>query len=582
MNYPSIEQYKDSIRLSEHTLKVLKDYIPVLRRDGELWFSSGNFAVVFKLKHRTTGREIALKCFTRHQEGRKQNFQKISECLKDYPSKYLVAYQYHDEELWAETGHEEGVEIPVLAMDWVDGLTLGDYVRQCCQTRNISALKSLFEEFKWFAFWLLSQPFAHGDLKPDNIIIQSDGKPVLLDYDGMYVPSMKGQKAQELGSPVYRHPRRTENDFNKRIDDFALVILLLELRILSLSPERLLSSGESLCLDQNDVSINALSRIASQIDINSTSSETSFWTSMLQHCESHLRRRSFNIDSLQNLIAQNLRSSPTELVVPPKVSVPDYIKPRLIFVKKGLFEMGDSMNDNLYAEEQPIHKVIVDSFFIASTTVTFIEYDLYCEAVGAQKPFDENWGRGYRPVINVTWTDAVRYCNWLSEIMGFRKAYEIAGNQINLIRNANGFRLPTEAEWEYAARMSGSNVRFGNGKNVATETDINCDFSIVKEKNEHYAKGGCKGQTVPVSTFPPNNLGLFEMSGNVWEWCNDWYGGYNDSFQSPALGPVKGTEKVIRGGSWDDFPWDCRCSVRHRFDPDTPTYDIGFRLVRTA
>jgi len=258
MNYPSIEQYKDSIRLSEHTLKVLKDYMPVFRSDGELWFSSGNFAVVFKLKHRTTGREIALKCFTRHQEGRKQNFQKISECLKNYPSEYLVGYQYHDEELWAETGHEEGAEIPILAMDWVNGLTLGDYVRQCCQKGDISSLKTLLEEFKWFSFWLLHQPFAHGDLKPDNIIIRPDGKPVLLDYDGMYVPDMQGQKAQELGSPVYRHPRRTENDFNKRMDDYALVILLLELRILALSPEKYQNSGESLCLNAGDLEISAL------------------------------------------------------------------------------------------------------------------------------------------------------------------------------------------------------------------------------------------------------------------------------------------------------------------------------------
>jgi serine/threonine protein kinase len=109
---------------------------------------------------------------------------------------------------------------------------LGEYVRTCCSRDDCTALEKLIAEFNWFAFWLLSQPFAHGDLKPDNIVVRPDGKPVLLDYDGMYVPAMKGQPARELGSPVYQHPARTVDDFGKRIDDFALLVLLLELHLL--------------------------------------------------------------------------------------------------------------------------------------------------------------------------------------------------------------------------------------------------------------------------------------------------------------------------------------------------------------
>lgn len=238
MIFPSIEEYKDALRIAGHSLKTLHDYEPVLRDDGDLWFSSGNFAVVFKVRHRTTGRLLALKCFTRHQENRAGSYRLITECLKDYPGDYLVRYEYHDEELWVNSRAAGERDFPVLAMDWAEGVTLGEYVRTCCARDDRAALEKLIAEFNWFAFWLLSQPFAHGDLKPDNIVVRPDGKPVLLDYDGLYVPAMKGQKARELGSPVYRHPARTVDAFDKRIDDFALLVLLLELRLLAAAPAK--------------------------------------------------------------------------------------------------------------------------------------------------------------------------------------------------------------------------------------------------------------------------------------------------------------------------------------------------------
>jgi formylglycine-generating enzyme required for sulfatase activity len=577
MKYPSIEQYKDSIRLANHTLKTLTGYEPVFRNDGELWFSSGNFAVVFKLKHKVTGKEIALKCFTRHQESRKQNFQKISECLKDYPSDYMVGYQYLEEELWVETGHGEDTEVSVLAMDWVNGSTLGEYVKLCCQNGDDLALNMLLSEFKWLFFWLLSQPFAHGDLKPDNIIVNPRGKPIILDYDGMFVPSMKGQPALEMGSPVYRHPNRSLNEFNKRIDDFAIIILLFELRILSLKPDKYLkSSGESLCLSLNDITASSMTQLSSNLELNPRLTETFFWNGLVQEFEKILSIRSDSSSILNTILYKNLKIDATNRNSQGFKATPNHILPQMVPVSKGQFMMGDIMNDNLYKDEKPLHTITIEGFYLASTAVTFREYDLFCDAIRIAKPKDEGWGRGFRPVINVTWIDAIMYCNWLSEIKGYKKVYEIIVNHVNINMSANGFRLPTESEWEYASRSQGKNVRFGHGLDTIDDFDINCDFYNSPRNYDFYTKGSYKGRTVPVSTYPPNELGLYEMSGNIWEWCNDWYREYKPFYS----GTNQGTERVIRGGSWDDFPWDCRTSVRFKLSPFEMNSDVGFRLAR--
>jgi serine/threonine protein kinase len=232
MPYPSIENYKDAIRQAEHTLDVLKDYRPVTRPNGELWFSSGNFAVVFNLKHKTTGELRAIKCFTRPQVTRAECYRLITAGLKDIKSSYLLSYQYLEKEIWVNQG-SDGALYPVLSMEWATGTTLGDYVKQQCATKNTANLQALVRNFEAMATWLLAQPFAHGDLKPDNIMVRTDGSLACVDYDGIFVPAMSGQGCREMGSPVYRHPLRSGTTFDRHIDDFSLLVLLLELRLLA-------------------------------------------------------------------------------------------------------------------------------------------------------------------------------------------------------------------------------------------------------------------------------------------------------------------------------------------------------------
>ena len=251
MNYPLISEYIEAIKAAEDNFKELTDLRPVLGDDGQPVMTSGNFAVVFKMQDNETGKLYALKCFTKEQEGRAESYHQITDALKDVDSPYLVSLRYLDKELFVDTDQTMETEFPVLLMDWVEGKTLDKYLRENLDDKY--TLEMLAYRFSQLAQWLIPQPFAHGDLKPDNILVREDGTLVLVDYDGMYVPAMKGQKARELGSPDFRHPLRTENDFDEHIDDFSLVSILLSLKVISLKPIFLqkYGSAERLLFDEN-------------------------------------------------------------------------------------------------------------------------------------------------------------------------------------------------------------------------------------------------------------------------------------------------------------------------------------------
>lgn len=234
MNYPLISEYIEAIKFAEENFATLTNLRPVLDEDGQPVMSSGGFAVVFKMKDGQTGKLHAVKCFLKEQVGRAEAYRMIAEELEYVNSTFLTPIKYLDKELFVDSNNSDESEFPVLLMDWVDGETLDKYIRE--HIDNEYELSLLAYQFSHLAMWLLPQPFAHGDLKPDNILVREDGTLVLVDYDGMYVPAMKGQKARELGSPDFRHPARTETDFNEHIDDFSLVSILLSLKAISLQP----------------------------------------------------------------------------------------------------------------------------------------------------------------------------------------------------------------------------------------------------------------------------------------------------------------------------------------------------------
>ncbi len=282
--------------------------------------------------------------------------------------------------------------------------------------------------------------------------------------------------------------------------------------------------------------------------------------------------------------------------------------PEMMDVEGGTFKMG---SEDGYADEQPVHKVRVVDFRIARTPTTNYQFGLFCAATGrnlaAHTPF---WGRyGNNPVVQVMWYDAVEYANWLSSQLGFSSAYRVdkttkdPNNQANDVikwtveplDKAAGFRLPTEAEWEYAARggkksndtpYAGSDTLEAVGWFWQNSGD---QLLSGEWDQEAIRRSNCRGRTV--GELQPNELGLYDMSGNVWEWCWDWYGEdfYEVCKKEQSLlkpytpnptGPQSGSRRVLRGGSWYYPAANCRVAMRSNLNPGYGNNAMGFRLLQ--
>ena len=233
MQYPLISEYVAAIREAKDNLAELTNLVPVPDDHGEPYRSSGAFAVVFKMKDEKTGKLYALKCFTEEQEGRAEAYRQIAEELEYVDSSYITPVRYLDKELFVDSNCEDD-EFPVLLMDWVEGETMEAYI--AARHADTHAMSMLCYRFCKLAAWLRSQPFAHGDIKPDNIMVRPDGTLTLVDYDGMFVPAMKGSKSPTIGTKDFSHPLRSVDDFDENIDDFALASIALSLKAISLSP----------------------------------------------------------------------------------------------------------------------------------------------------------------------------------------------------------------------------------------------------------------------------------------------------------------------------------------------------------
>ena len=250
MQYPLISEYVRAIQDVSNNLDKLAHLVPVLDDHGEPYRSSGAFAVVFKMQDKSTGKCYALKCFTEEQEGRAEAYRQIADELEFVDSSYITSVKYLEKEIFVDSSCEED-EFPVLLMDWIDGETMETYIAENYQDNYAMAM--LCYRFCKMAAWLRSQPFAHGDIKPDNILVRPDGSLTLIDYDGMFVPAMKGQKSPTIGTKDFSHPQRTVDDFDETIDDFALASIALSLKAISLesslldeygAADRLLFSAE--------------------------------------------------------------------------------------------------------------------------------------------------------------------------------------------------------------------------------------------------------------------------------------------------------------------------------------------------
>ena len=264
MQYPLISEYVKAIQDAADNLDKLAYLTPVLDDHGEPYRSSGAFAVVFKMQDKSTGKYYALKCFTEEQEGRADAYRQIADELDMVDSPYITSVKYMEKELFVDCQCEED-EFPVLLMDWVEGETMEAYIAS--NYHNQSAMSMLCYRFGKMAAWLRTQSFAHGDIKPDNIIVRPDGSLTLVDYDGMFVPSMKGSQSPTIGTRDFSHPLRTVDDFDEMIDDFSLASIALSLKAISMNFTLLDIYGASdrLLFSENDYRNPSNSKVISAL-----------------------------------------------------------------------------------------------------------------------------------------------------------------------------------------------------------------------------------------------------------------------------------------------------------------------------
>jgi formylglycine-generating enzyme required for sulfatase activity len=230
----------------------------------------------------------------------------------------------------------------------------------------------------------------------------------------------------------------------------------------------------------------------------------------------------------------------------------------MVRIEGGTFTMGSPSNEaGRGGDEDPQHQVTLSAFYMGKYEVTQAEY----EAVMGTNP---SYIRGSNlPVERVNWYNVVEFCNRLSQSEGLTPAYSGSGSSITCNWNANGYRLPTEAEWEYACRAE-TTTPFSTGNNITTS-------------QANYIENSTK----PVGSFDPNPWGLYDMHGNVWEWCWDWYGSYSSGAQTNPHGPATGVGRVLRGGSYGYNGHNLRSACRGDNNPNVWYGIIGFRLVRS-
>ena len=264
MQYPLISEYVKAIQEAGDNLEELAHLTPVLDDYGEPYRSSGAFSVVFKMQDKSTGKYYALKCFTEEQQGRAEAYRQIADELDLLDSPYITSVKYMEKELFVDSQCEED-EFPVLLMDWVDGETMEAYI--AANYRIQSAMLMLSYRFGKMAAWLRTQSFSHGDIKPDNIIARPDGSLTLVDYDGMFVPSMKGSQSPTIGTRDFSHPLRTVDDFDETIDDFSLASIALSLKAISMKSTLLdiYAASDRLLFSENDYRNPSNSKVISAL-----------------------------------------------------------------------------------------------------------------------------------------------------------------------------------------------------------------------------------------------------------------------------------------------------------------------------
>jgi len=358
---PSNSEILSALGTGGNCLRTHKSLQPLKRPNGEYYFSTGNFSLVVKMNDTATGKYYAMKCFTKLHPKLIDSYALIGKHIQLNQSPYLVHYEFCENEIWVSSELDGKKGYPVVIMEWIEGKTLGCYLAELVDNDDKDALFQLACRFDAMSLWLLEQPFAHGDLKTDNILVDPSGRLRLIDYDGMFTPEMQNQHARENGSPGFRHPKRLQEHFGPHIDDFSILIISLSLHALASNPslagkdnsfsDSILFTEDGLCKPEHSTwqlfeTLRDNSHVAQRLV-------------MLQMAAGNpATMRLFGIKPILKGTAS----------LAPLKTYNEEINIEMVFVNGGTFQMGS--NDGYYNNEKPVHTVTVSDFYMGKFEIT--------------------------------------------------------------------------------------------------------------------------------------------------------------------------------------------------------------------
>ncbi|WP_096701292.1 bifunctional serine/threonine-protein kinase/formylglycine-generating enzyme family protein [Magnetospirillum sp. 15-1] len=482
--------------------------------------------------------------------------------------------------------HLEANGTAYLVMEFIPGRTLGDLAMDGGGRLTEAVLRPLLDGILKGLADVHAKGLLHLDIKPDNIMIRDGWNvPVLIDFG--LVREIGSGTRYAAGTPPFAPPEQEGGVVGPWSDLYALAMTVYTLTIGSNVPN---ASERVDCLSNDETDPLIPAGRVGQDRLSQSWCEGLDWALALKR-----GKRPQSVEAWRDRLgAQSAAAranggavvNKSPAVAPPSARgyTPSQIisatlrdgsaAPELCAIPPGVFDMGD-LSGKGYGHERPVVRGIrIDDWLgFGRFAVTFEEYDRYVAAKKVTRPTDMGWGCGRLPVINVSWDDAQGYIGWLNDQSGFGPS------------DRHRWRLPTEAEWEYACR-AGSKTEFWWGDEIST-SQANYQGNHTFGKG---AKGVSRQRTVAVDSFAPNPWGLFQMHGNVWEWCEDAYdenayGMHPDVYANALNSMHLGEERkvsgcVLRGGSWCMQPSELRAASRFRSTPDQMFRDIGFRLAR--
>lgn len=450
-----------------------------------------------------------------------------------------------------------------IAMEFVEGKPLSDIIGKEVGPIVSARAVPLFTQILQGMAHAHQNGIIHRDIKPANIIVRNDGIVKITDFGiAKVLGATMGTAGMKMGTIYYMSPEQMEGEeIDERSDIYSLGMTFYEMLAGRLPFNFANTSNPFAIMKQVHDSIIPDPRdFYPHIPENVVSS-------VMKSIQKDKNRRFQSIDDFLQFLGGKVEYKTADNISIPKNQISNNfpsvgIGNEMVFVEGGTFQMGSNYGGD-YAK--PVHQVTVGSFLIGKYQVT---QELW-ESIMGSNPSDFKGSK--RPVEQVSWYDAVEFCNKFSEKEGLQKAYTGSGEDIICDFNVNGYRLPTEAEWEYAARGGKKSQGYEySGSNNLEEVGWYRGWKNSGNRTEEEG-------TSEVGKKQPNELGIYDMSGNVWEWCWDRYGPYNSGSQTNPKGPTLGPVRVRRCGDWG-------CRVAHRYyehPQHISSSCLGFRVVRT-